>query len=76
MSGGGVISGIAIAAKHLKPPIEVVGVEVKLYPSMFAAHFTDLAASKPVTEGEAIVPDRTAAIASPTASKALVSLVA
>ncbi|HUF45104.1 MAG TPA: threonine ammonia-lyase [Aestuariivirgaceae bacterium] len=37
VGGGGVISGIAIAAKHLKPDIEVVGVEVKLYPSMYSA---------------------------------------
>lgn len=37
VGGGGVISGIAIAAKHLKPDIEVLGVEVRLYPSMSAA---------------------------------------
>jgi threonine dehydratase len=37
IGGGGVISGIAIAAKHLKPSIEVLGVEAKLYPSMYAA---------------------------------------
>jgi threonine dehydratase len=37
VGGGGVVSGIAIAAKHLKPDIEVLGVEVKLYPSMSAA---------------------------------------
>jgi threonine dehydratase len=37
VGGGGVISGIAIAAKHLKPDIEVLGVEVKLYPSMYSA---------------------------------------
>ncbi|HSM19895.1 MAG TPA: threonine ammonia-lyase [Hyphomicrobiales bacterium] len=37
VGGGGVISGIAIAAKHLKPAIEVVGVEARLYPSMSAA---------------------------------------
>jgi threonine dehydratase len=37
IGGGGVISGTAIAAKHLKPPIEMIGVEVKLYPSMYAA---------------------------------------
>lgn len=37
IGGGGVISGIAIAAKHLKPGIEVLGVEAKLYPSMSAA---------------------------------------
>ena len=37
IGGGGVISGTAIAAKHLKPAIEMVGVEVKLYPSMYHA---------------------------------------
>ena len=37
IGGGGVISGTAIAAKTLKPEIEMVGVEVKLYPSMYRA---------------------------------------
>ncbi|MFL5259499.1 MAG: threonine ammonia-lyase [Hyphomicrobiales bacterium] len=37
IGGGGVISGIAIAAKHIKPEIEMLGVEVKLYPSMYHA---------------------------------------
>jgi threonine dehydratase len=37
IGGGGVISGIAIAAKHVKPQIEMMGVEVKLYPSMYHA---------------------------------------
>lgn len=37
IGGGGVISGIAIAAKHIKPQIEMMGVEVKLYPSMYHA---------------------------------------
>jgi threonine dehydratase len=37
IGGGGVISGIATAAKHLKPGIEIIGVEVKLYPSMYHA---------------------------------------
>jgi threonine dehydratase len=37
IGGGGVISGTAIAAKHLKPDIEMLGVEVKLYPSMYHA---------------------------------------
>ena len=32
--GGGLISGIATAARALKPGIEVVGVEAALYPSM------------------------------------------
>ena len=34
IGGGGLISGIAIAAKALKPGIEIVGVEAELYPSM------------------------------------------
>lgn len=37
IGGGGIIGGIAIAAKHIKPDIEVLGVEVKLYPSMYHA---------------------------------------
>lgn len=37
VGGGGVISGIAIATKSLRPSIEVLGVEVKLYPSMYHA---------------------------------------
>jgi threonine dehydratase len=37
IGGGGVISGTAIAAKHIKPEIEMMGVEVKLYPSMYHA---------------------------------------
>jgi threonine dehydratase len=37
IGGGGVISGIALAAKNLKPSIEIVGCEVKLYPSMYHA---------------------------------------
>lgn len=37
IGGGGVISGIAIAAKHIRPQIEMMGVEVKLYPSMYHA---------------------------------------
>jgi threonine dehydratase len=34
IGGGGLISGISIAAKTLKPDIEIVGVEAELYPSM------------------------------------------
>jgi threonine dehydratase len=37
IGGGGLISGIAVAAKHLKPAIEIVGVEAALYPSMAQA---------------------------------------
>jgi threonine dehydratase len=35
IGGGGLISGIAIAAKALKPDIEIYGVETRLYPSMY-----------------------------------------
>jgi threonine dehydratase len=37
IGGGGVIGGVAIAAKHIRPAIEILGVEVKLYPSMYHA---------------------------------------
>ncbi len=37
IGGGGVIAGIATAAKALKPAIELLGVEAKLYPSMYNA---------------------------------------
>ena len=35
IGGGGLISGIAIAAKSLKPEIEIVGVQAELYPAMY-----------------------------------------
>lgn len=35
IGGGGLISGIAVAAKAIKPSIRIVGVEAALYPSMF-----------------------------------------
>jgi threonine dehydratase len=35
IGGGGLISGMSIAAKALKPSIEIYGVEAQLYPSMF-----------------------------------------
>jgi threonine dehydratase len=34
IGGGGLVSGIAVAAKALSPRIEIVGVEAALYPSM------------------------------------------
>ena len=34
IGGGGLISGIAIAAKTLKPDIEIVGVEAEMFPAM------------------------------------------
>ena len=37
IGGGGLMSGIAIAARGLKPDIELIGVEAELYPSMKCA---------------------------------------
>ncbi|HEU4622847.1 MAG TPA: threonine ammonia-lyase, partial [Burkholderiaceae bacterium] len=37
IGGGGLISGIAIAAHAIKPDIEIVGVQTKRFPSMWAA---------------------------------------
>lgn len=37
VGGGGLISGIAVAAKALKPDIEVIGVQSALYPAVAAA---------------------------------------
>lgn len=34
IGGGGLISGIAIAARAIKPEIRIIGVEAQLYPSM------------------------------------------
>jgi threonine dehydratase len=35
IGGGGLISGIAVAAKSLKPEIDIIGVQAALYPSMY-----------------------------------------
>ncbi|WOH67005.1 threonine ammonia-lyase [Bradyrhizobium sp. BWA-3-5] len=37
IGGGGLISGMAIAAKSLKPELLVIGVQAQLYPSMYNA---------------------------------------
>jgi threonine dehydratase len=37
IGGGGLISGMAIAAKALKPELRIVGVQARLYPSMHNA---------------------------------------
>jgi threonine dehydratase len=36
IGGGGLISGIGVAAKAIRPGIELVGVQAELYPSMYA----------------------------------------
>jgi threonine dehydratase len=35
VGGGGLISGVAVAAKAINPSIQIIGVEAQLYPSMF-----------------------------------------
>ncbi|HXF53097.1 MAG TPA: threonine ammonia-lyase [Hyphomicrobiaceae bacterium] len=37
IGGGGLISGMAVAAKALKPAMRIVGVQAELYPSMYNA---------------------------------------
>ncbi|GAB4570735.1 MAG: threonine ammonia-lyase [Rhodothalassiaceae bacterium] len=37
IGGGGLISGIAVAAKHLRPDIEIIGIQTEAYPAMKAA---------------------------------------
>lgn len=36
IGGGGLIAGMAIAAKHIKPDIRIFGVEATMYPSFYA----------------------------------------
>ncbi|MCC7046910.1 MAG: threonine ammonia-lyase [Alphaproteobacteria bacterium] len=50
IGGGGLISGIAIAARALKPGIEVLGVQTALYPAMLQA----LRGNRPTSGGETI----------------------
>jgi len=50
VGGGGLISGNAIAAKHLKPSIDIFGVEARMYPSMHAV----LRNEEPVCGGQTI----------------------
>ncbi|MBL8549653.1 MAG: threonine ammonia-lyase [Hyphomonadaceae bacterium] len=50
VGGGGLISGNAIAAKHLKAGIEIVGVEARMYPSLYA----ELRGETPITGGQTI----------------------
>ena len=56
IGGGGLISGIAIAAKAIKPEIEIYGVQAALYPSMYdAVKGADLpCAGQTIAEGIAV----------------------
>jgi threonine dehydratase len=50
VGGGGLISGNAIAAKALKPDIDIVGVEARMFPSLYA----ELRGEEPVCGGQTI----------------------
>jgi len=54
VGGGGLISGIATAAKALKPDIDVVGVQTARFPSMYAAIHHAAANFGPSTIAEGI----------------------
>ncbi len=58
VGGGGLISGVAIAARALKPAIEIFGVQTDLYPAMAdALHGVPLPATPPaqtIAEGIAV----------------------
>jgi threonine dehydratase len=54
IGGGGLMSGIAIAAKGLRPDIEVIGVQAELYPSMYCAVTGKVLASAGDTIAEGI----------------------
>jgi threonine dehydratase len=56
IGGGGLLSGVGIAAKALRPDIEVIGVQAQLYPSMYCRiHGHDLPSSgDTIAEGIAV----------------------
>jgi threonine dehydratase len=50
VGGGGLVSGIAVAVKAIKPAVRVVGVEAELFPSMLAS----MEEGRPVTLDHAL----------------------
>jgi threonine dehydratase len=50
IGGGGLIAGCAIAAKAIKPDIEIIGVEASLFPSMYHG----IRGEKPVCGGQTL----------------------
>jgi threonine dehydratase len=75
VGGGGLISGMAVAAKHLNPAIDIVGLEPAMYPS-FTAMFEGQTASVgglTVAEGIAVktVGELTFGVAAPLISEIL-----
>lgn len=54
IGGGGLISGIAIAARAIKPDLRIVGVQAELYPSMYNAVYAQQLAMRGDTLAEGI----------------------
>ncbi|HIF09445.1 MAG TPA: threonine ammonia-lyase [Sneathiellales bacterium] len=63
VGGGGLIAGIAIAAKALKPEIEVIGAEAALIPSMRQKLYADAEPSGYQTIAEGIAVERVSDLA-------------
>jgi threonine dehydratase len=67
VGGGGLVSGMATAARALKPDIRIIGVETRMYPSMWAAMNNVRASAGGATLAEGIavknVGEKTLAIA-------------
>jgi len=56
IGGGGLISGVGVAAKALRPGLELIGVQAELYPSMYAkfARASMKCAGDTIAEGIAV----------------------
>lgn len=58
IGGGGLISGIAIAVKTLRPDVEIIGVEAEgakcMYESVHASHIVELPTAKSLADGIAV----------------------
>lgn len=69
IGGGGLISGMATAAKALKPGIEIVGVQTERFPSMYAAVKGVVMAQGQYTIAEGIAVKSPGALTQPIVSK-------
>jgi threonine dehydratase len=56
VGGGGLLAGMAVAARHLRPDIELVGVQTERYPSMadHVHHTTSAIGGSTIAEGIAV----------------------
>lgn len=56
VGGGGLLAGMAVAARHLRPDIELVGVQTERYPAMSdrVHHTTSVSGGSTIAEGIAV----------------------